>query len=127
MSHEVVNLHNEAVDSDACSFELLLKTKPDAIVRDSFILVSPEKCGSESITMGYTVVYPGCRTRGHQHADREEAYLVVKGRGTAVVGEEEFDISEGTAFYIPFGKFHAVKNPHKMCLEYVWVVTPRRQ
>ena len=127
MSHEVVNLHNEAVDSDACSFELLLKTKPDAIVRDSFILVSPEKCGSESITMGYTVVYRDVARAVISTRTGRKHTLVVKGRGTAVVGEEEFDISEGTAFYIPFGKFHAVKNPHKMCLEYVWVVTPRRQ
>jgi mannose-6-phosphate isomerase-like protein (cupin superfamily) len=126
LSPKVVDLHVEAVDSDVCSFPTLLNAKPDAIVRDSFVLLSPEKGGSESITMGYTVVYPGCRTRGHQHADLEEAYFVVKGRGTAVVGEEEFEISQGSAFYVPFGKFHAVKNPYKTCLEYVWAIAPKR-
>ncbi|MEW6228550.1 MAG: cupin domain-containing protein [Bacillota bacterium] len=125
MSCKVANVEDACVESDACTFGRLLELRPDTIVRDSFILVSPDECRGEKVTLGYTAVYPGCRTRGHEHEDREEAYFVVKGRGVAVVGDEEFEIREGDAFRIPFGKFHAVKNPHNISLEYVWVIVPR--
>ncbi len=125
LSCTVANVGDARVESDACTFGKLLELGPDAVLRDSFILVSPDEGQGEKVTLGYTTVYPGCRTRGHAHEDREEAYFVVKGRGAAIVGDEEIEIREGDAFRIPFGKFHAVRNPHSTSLEYVWVIVPR--
>ena len=52
-------------------------------------MVSPEQTASGRILSGYTIIYPGCRTRGHSHADREEVYYFIKGSGIMVVDDEE--------------------------------------
>ncbi len=126
MPYKVLDVEQATLESETGTFASLVGSGQNPVVRDSFVLLRPGDDGAESLTMGYTVVYPGCRTRGHEHADREEAYYVVRGRGTAVLDKEEVEVREGMAFHIPFGKFHAMINPSKTCLEYVWVIVPKR-
>ncbi|MFQ6067487.1 MAG: cupin domain-containing protein, partial [bacterium] len=71
--------------------------------------------------MGYTAVYPEGRTTGHSHNDLEEVYFVICGQGKIVVGEEEFPIKEGDAFYVSPGLYHVTYNTGILPLRILWV------
>lgn len=102
----------------------LLGGRTDPVLRDSFYLLRPGQGGPEVLTLGYTVVYPGCRTRGHTHADLEEVYFVVRGAGLMTIGDNEFEVEQGDAFNVPRGKFHSLRNPGSLALECVWALAP---
>ncbi|MBE3580995.1 MAG: cupin domain-containing protein [Thermoanaerobacteraceae bacterium] len=116
-----VNIHDCTPDSGLNTFETLLRLKENNIVRDTFILFSPENA-TRRLKVGYTVVYPKCRTNGHSHANEEEIYLVTWGRGLAQVGEEKFIVSAGDCFYVAPGLFHSVENCTNEPLHYVWAI-----
>lgn len=123
MSIKVANIENAGIQPSEHSFENLLKKKENNVLRDSFILVSPENSATETLTAGYTTVYPGCRTSGHTHPDLEEIYHIVKGKGIMKVGEQEFEVKAGDSFLVPYGDyFHTTSNPYMEPLEYFWVV-----
>jgi mannose-6-phosphate isomerase-like protein (cupin superfamily) len=125
MGFKVSNFENVGVDASEHSFKNLLAKKETNVLRDSFILISPEKDETETIKAGYTVVYPGCRTSGHSHKELLEIYHIVKGRGIMKVDDEEFDVKPGDTFLIPLGgAFHTTSNPYSEPLEYFWVVSP---
>ena len=77
----VVHLHEVQPEGGAHALVALLRTPEDRVRRDTSLLLRPEQTGGGAITLGYTVVYPGCSTRGHAHSDREEVYVIVRGRG----------------------------------------------
>jgi mannose-6-phosphate isomerase-like protein (cupin superfamily) len=104
------------------TFAELLSKKEDNILRDTFIFFSPEKSITKCLTVGYTVVYPNCRTNGHSHADKEEVYFILTGHGKATVGEENFEIGAGDVFYIVPGLFHSVENNTNEPLTYFWAI-----
>ncbi len=41
--------------------------------------------------------------------DDEEAIFIIKGKGIAKIGEEEVELSEGVAIYVPAGVPHCIK------------------
>ncbi len=67
------------VETGGSSFASLLRQDGDEIRRDVFNLVLPHDTEGGILHAGYTIVYPGCRTKGHQHPDREEVYYFVRG------------------------------------------------
>ncbi len=107
------------------NFPELLKKKADKVLRDSYIMISPENSDTEKLTAGFTAVYPGCSTGGHSHPEYEEIYFVTKGKGIAQIGEEKFEIEAGDCFHIPYGPFHRVFNPNNENLEYYWVLNSK--
>ena len=120
----VANIENVGIQASEHSFENLLAKKENNVLRDSFILISPENSDTTLNTAGYTTVYPGCRTSGHSHPDLEEIYHIVKGKGIMKVGDEEFEVKAGDTFLVPLvGLFHTTVNPNKEPLEYFWIVT----
>ncbi len=108
-------------EEGANAFRALLREEGDAIRRDVFTMVSPEQSASGRIMAGYTTIYPGCRTRGHAHADREEVYYFVRGRGVMVADGEETDVAAGDTYYLKPGPFHATLNTSDFPLEYFWI------
>ncbi len=38
---------------------------------------------------------------GHDHANQEEIYVVLRGRARFVCGKDELDLSEGDVLYVP--------------------------
>ena len=95
------------------------------VLRDSLILIAPENSGSKTLTMGQTTIYPGCRTSGHRHQDREEVYYIIQGKGVMIVGEEEQEIGPGDAIHVPYGEYHATRNIGRTVLECIWVTSTR--
>jgi len=117
-----INLATCEADNGSNSFAGLLAKKGDNVLRDSFIFFSPETSVARRLTVGYTVVYPKCRTNGHAHGDKEEVYFILAGRGQARVGEEVFEVGPGDCFYVTPGLFHGVENIGTVPLTYLWAI-----
>ena len=71
--------------------------------------------------VGYTILYPGCTTRGHEHADREEVYYFLRGSGVMVVDGQEYEVAAGDTLYIRPGPFHTTRNTTDFPLEFFWI------
>ncbi len=120
MKHPV-NVQELAPDEDERGLRHNVKDRPSEILRDTYFLVDPEDGPSRRLKMGYTVVYPTGRTTGHAHEDREEVYFVAAGEGAMRIGEDEFPIRAGDAFYVPPGEHHTTWQRGNQTLIIVWV------
>ncbi len=109
------------VEDGPNSFAALLRQQDDRIRRDVFPLLAPKDSVSGRIEAGVTIVYPGCRTKGHRHADREEVYFFTRGRGIMEVDGEEWQVKAGDTFYVRPGEFHPTRNPYGAPLEFFWI------
>jgi oxalate decarboxylase/phosphoglucose isomerase-like protein (cupin superfamily) len=124
MSESKVHLHHAAdmkVEKSSSAFAALLREKGDEIRRDVFLMLAPEQTASGRLQVGYTIVYPGCTTRGHEHADREEVYYFAKGSGVMGVDGEEYQVTAGDTFYLKPGPFHTTRNTTDFPLEFFWI------
>jgi mannose-6-phosphate isomerase-like protein (cupin superfamily) len=118
---KLVQMDKVQVETGASGFAALLRQEGDAIRRDVFNLVLPQDTEGGVLHAGFTIVYPGCRTKGHVHADREEIYYFVRGKGIMGVEGKEYDVAAGDTFYVPFGPFHTTINPNSIPLEFFWI------
>lgn len=116
--HPLEQMHAE---ESANAFSGLLRQEGDAVRRDVFVMVTPEQSASGRIMAGYTTIYPGCGTRGHAHADREEVYYFLRGNGIMVADGEESEVKAGDTFYLKPGPFHSTRNTTDLPLEYFWI------
>ncbi len=117
----VVNIEEMKPDEDQRSLRSAVKNRESEILRDTYYLIDPEKSPSENLTMGHTIIYPTGKTTGHAHDDMEELYYILSGQGKMVVGDDEFPIKAGDAFYVPFGEFHVTHNTGIQPLSILWV------
>ena len=78
---KAVEMFKVPVETGASGFAALLRQGGDEIRRDVFNLVLPQDTEGGVLHAGYTIVYPGCKTKGHTHPDREEVYYFVRGKG----------------------------------------------
>ncbi|MGD2144201.1 MAG: cupin domain-containing protein [Anaerolineae bacterium] len=124
MSESKVHLQRVAdlgVEESGSAFAALLRENGDEIRRDVFLMLAPGQTASERLQAGYTIVYPGCTTRGHDHADREEVYYFTKGSGVMGVDGEEYEVTAGDTFYVEPGPFHTTGNSTDFPLEFFWI------
>lgn len=117
----LVNIEDMEPDEDERSLRYTVKYRQSEILRDTYFLIDPEKSPSKNLKMGYTIVYPTGRTTGHVHDDMEEVYFILSGKGKMVVGDDEFPIRGGDAFYIPLGAYHVTYNTGIDPLKILWV------
>lgn len=123
---KLVELGAVPADTGASSFSALLRQAGDEIRRDVFSCVAPQETEGGVLQAGYAIIYPGCQTKGHQHADREEVFHIVRGQGVMRVDDREVNVAAGDTFYVPFGLFHATRNPHNLPLEFFWVTVQKK-
>lgn len=90
----------------------------------SHLLLAPGQFGSQNMAVTWVHGAPGSRQPLHAHPESEQIYVIVRGRGTMVVGGEEQDVSAGTAVFIPAGTEHAIHNPGPDDLDYVSAASP---
>jgi mannose-6-phosphate isomerase-like protein (cupin superfamily) len=117
----IANVEDRKPDEDKRSLRHVVKDRDSEILRDTYYLIDPENSPSKNLTMGYTVIYPTGKTTGHAHDDMEEVYYILSGKGKMLIGEEEFPIQGGDAFYVPFGQYHVTYNTGNQPLAMVWV------
>ncbi len=118
---KLVQVNHLKVETGGSSFAALLRQEGDEIRRDVFMLINPEDSASGKIQSGITIVYPGCRTKGHTHPDREEVYFFLEGRGIMEAEGEVWEVGPGDTFYVSPGPFHTTKNPYDFPLKFFWI------
>jgi mannose-6-phosphate isomerase-like protein (cupin superfamily) len=119
----IVNVQSVKPDLDPRSLRERVKNRDKVVLRDTYYLINPEdkNCDSRRLTLGHTTIYPTGTTTGHSHDDMEEVYYVVMGKGIMVVGDDEYEIEQGDALYVPPGLFHTTKQRGNSPLIVVWV------
>ena len=117
----VVNIEDMKADEDQRALRHAVKDRQDETLRDTYFLIDPDDSPSKNLKMGYTIVYPTGKSTGHAHDDMEEVYFILSGKGKMVVGEDEFPIQAGDAFYVPFGEYHVTYNTGIKPLAILWV------
>lgn len=117
----LVNIEDMKPDEDKRSLRYVVKDRQSEVLRDTYFLIDPDSSPSKNLKMGHTTVYPTGKTTGHAHDNMEEVYFVLSGKGRMVIGEDEFPIQAGDAFYVPFGQFHVTYNTGIQPLKILWV------
>ncbi len=69
-------------------------------------LVRPERGGSRNFSVAEAVLEPEQRTRRHTHAESDEVYYVLSGKGEVGVGENSFPVEPASCLLIPAGEPH---------------------
>ena len=72
------------------------------------------------VTTGMTVFSPGTGIPLHSH-NVEESVLVFEREATAVIGEEEFDLTAGQATWVPADVPHCFRNRGAGSMTIYWV------
>lgn len=80
------------------------------IVKDSDVYTLEDNNLLENLTISKTTLKPGQETRGHSHDEQEEVYFFINGEGEMILGDDKFNVQEGSLVLIPKGKFHKVIN-----------------
>lgn len=73
-------------------------------------LANSEITGTEGVTLGRTIIFPGQRNPRHRHNTCDEVLYVLRGRVRHSVGEETFVLEQGDTLTIPAGVFHHAVN-----------------
>ncbi len=60
----------------------------------------------------------------HQHADIEQMYFVLRGRGQLTIGDDKVDVRDGTAVYMPVNVPHQAFNDGDGWMEHLIVSCP---
>lgn len=108
--------------ADGKSLSALLRTVQTNKIRDPYIYFDWDDAGNNRFQAGYSLIYPGCRTGGHEHDDAVEVYFVISGNGVMHVGEEAFEVSPGDSWVVPLHEHHWTDNPCNRPLEMYWIV-----
>ena len=108
--------------SDPKSLEAALKIAETNKVRDPYILFDWEDSEGKNFQAGFAILYPGCRTGGHEHDDVEEVYYVVNGSGVMHVGEDTFEVAQGDTWIVPRHQYHWTDNPSNTPLQMFWIL-----
>lgn len=66
-------------------------------------------------------VSPGGRLSLQKHAKRSEKWIIVRGRGTAVVDQQNISVMPGTVVDIPLGAVHRIGNSGAETLVFIEV------
>ncbi|MGB9553677.1 MAG: cupin domain-containing protein [Candidatus Caldatribacteriaceae bacterium] len=122
--YKKVNLYQSKPDQGKNTFGEVLEVLGNKVIRDTIMLLTEKDSLSGRLNVGYTVIYPQCSTRGHEHAPLEEVYFITSGRGIMEVGQERFEIESGDVVYVP-SAFHRAENPFSVPLSYFWITVKK--
>jgi quercetin dioxygenase-like cupin family protein len=90
----------------------------------SYLLLGGGQFGAHRLAVTWVDCPPGSRQPTHQHDDAEQIYVIVRGRGTMIVGDEERETREGDLVFIPPGTGHAIRNDSDQMLIFVSAISP---
>lgn len=90
----------------------------------SHLLLGPGDFGSENMCVTWVECAPDSQQDLHAHPDNEQAYVVIQGHGTMIVGEETLTVERGTLVFIPPRTDHAILASKGEPLIYVSATSP---
>lgn len=74
------------------------------------ILVSPETRGVGSLAIGMVTIPPGSKGERHLHKEPDEFWIVVKGKGELIIGDEKVNLEPDVVAWSPRGVLHQIIN-----------------
>ena len=92
--------------------------------QSSYLLLAKGQFGSRNLAITWVDCPPGTRQPAHHHAGLEQVYVIVRGRGTMMVGTERREVDTGTLVFVPPGADHAILNEGSELLSYVSATAP---
>ena len=82
--------------------------------------VAPRFRCLETITyVSLAKLQPGLSYEPHSHADHEEIYYIIGGKGKIKIGGEVARFRDGDAIYIPRGTLHSITNDGEEMVEFL--------
>ena len=60
----------------------------------------------KNLNVCLNILHPGKETRGHEHADSDEVYIIMDGKGEFQLGEKRFEVETGDIILVKGGEFH---------------------
>ena len=92
--------------------------------QSAHLLLAKGQFGSQHLAITWVDCPPGTQQPLHRHPDLEQVYVIVRGRGTMLVGAERRVVEEGTLVFVPPGTDHAIRNDGTEHLSYVSATSP---
>lgn len=92
--------------------------------QSSYLLLTKGQFKSENLAITWVDCPPGSQQGLHRHDTEEQVYVIVRGRGAMIVGDEELEVSEGTLVFVPPGSDHAIRNMSAEMMSYVSATSP---
>jgi mannose-6-phosphate isomerase-like protein (cupin superfamily) len=83
---------------------------PPPYAREIKHLAAPWTMGTKNLWMGISQLEASSRSNRHAHPQQEEIFFVLWGEGKIAVGDDEFEVSEGSCVYVPMGEEHQLMN-----------------
>ena len=90
----------------------------------SYLLLTRGQFGSENLSITWVEGGPDSEQPVHAHAENEQVYVIVRGRGLMKVGDEEQEVAAGTLVFVPPQTGHAIRNVGTEPLVYVSATAP---
>jgi mannose-6-phosphate isomerase-like protein (cupin superfamily) len=90
----------------------------------SYLLLGKGDFGSTHLAITWVECGSNSEQSLHAHPDSEQVYVIVRGRGEMIVGDERETVGPGTMILIPPGTDHAIRNPGDEMLLYVSATSP---
>lgn len=90
----------------------------------SHLLLARGQFGSQQLCITWVECSPGSQQARHRHLSQEQVYVIVRGEGLMLLGDEERLVGEGTMVFVPPGTEHAIRNTGSGLLVYVSATAP---
>jgi mannose-6-phosphate isomerase-like protein (cupin superfamily) len=90
----------------------------------SHFLMDAGDLGSRNLAVTWVEVPPGAEQRAHSHAESEQVYVIVRGRGRMSVAGDVEEVGEGDLVFIPPATQHGIVNDGTETLLYVAAASP---
>jgi mannose-6-phosphate isomerase-like protein (cupin superfamily) len=90
----------------------------------SYLLLGKGDFGSKDLAITWVECGPNSQQELHLHPSAEQVYVIVRGRGDMIVGDERGSVGPGTMILIPPGTDHAIRNQSDETLVYVSATSP---
>ncbi|HVB54134.1 MAG TPA: cupin domain-containing protein [Candidatus Acidoferrales bacterium] len=87
-------------------------------------LIAPWTVPGERMSVTMAKVDLGSRSNPHSHAEQEEMFFVISGRGWIEVGEERERVEAGSVVLVPPGVTHSLVNEADETFKVLSVVSP---
>jgi mannose-6-phosphate isomerase-like protein (cupin superfamily) len=90
----------------------------------SYLLLKKGQFGTQNLAVTWVDCAPGSVQPLHQHDTQEQVYVIVRGRGVMLVGDEEQEVGEGTLIVVPLRTPHAIRNESDAPMTYISATSP---
>lgn len=108
---------------------MLVRRLQDAAVEEwhrlhAHVLMDAGELGSRNLSVTWVTVPGGCNQTLHSSSEAEQAYVVVRGRGTMSVAGDTQEVAEGDLIMVPPATEHSIGNDTEVELACVSIQSP---